>query len=102
MRAVPEPIKHDDGSIITPPLEPFTCPWAEDGLRRALEGMGRASTGVSQYHIGSRGLKYHDADKQIGTVGWWDKMRQIFCGTPGLPSAITGDDTAFRVIPRDV
>jgi hypothetical protein len=71
-------------------------------MNRALNGMGRASAGVSEYHIGTRGLKYVSAEHQVGTIGWWDKMMQIFCGTPGLPSAITGADTAFRGILRDV
>ena len=83
-------------------LIPFTCPWAKDGLNRALQGMGRASTGVSEYHIGSRGLHYHDADKQIGSVGWWAKMVELYCGEQPLPPAVTGADTAFRVILRDV
>jgi hypothetical protein len=83
-------------------LEPFTCPWAMDGLRRAMEGMGTATAGVSEYHIGTRGLKYTDAAKQIGMVGWWNEMVKLFCGIDGLPSVATGRDTAFRVIPRDV
>jgi hypothetical protein len=84
-------------------LVPFTCPWAKDGLRRALEGMGNATAGVSEYHIGSRGLHYHDPAKQIGSVGWWDEMVRLFCpGELGLPSSITGRDTASRVILRDV
>ena len=90
---------------VTPPVElvPFTCPWALDGLRRALEGMGTASAGVSEYHIGSRGLKYVEPGKQIGTVGWWNEMVKLFCGIDNaLPDSVTGRDTAFRVIPRDV
>lgn len=89
---------------VDPPVElvPFTCPWAMDGLRRALEGMGSASAGVSEYHIGTRGLKYVDPAKQIGMVGWWNEMMKQFCGVEGLPNAITGRDTACRVIPRDV
>ena len=85
-----------------PEIVPFTCPWALDGLRRAMEGMGVATAGVSEYHIGTRGLKYTDAAKQIGMVGWWNEMVKLFCGTEGLPPAATGRDTAFRVIPRDV
>jgi hypothetical protein len=64
--------------------------------------MGMSSTGVSEYHIGTRGLKYIDADKQIGMVGWWNKMVELFCGVQGLPPSVTGDDTAFRVIMRDL
>lgn len=84
-------------------LIPFTCPWARDGLRRALEGVGTASAGVSEYHIGSRGLHYVDPAKQIGMVGWWNEMVKLFCGIDNaLPDSVTGRDTAFRVIPRDV
>ena len=83
-------------------LEPFTCPWAKDGLLRALEGMGHATAGVSEYHIGTRGLKYADPAKQIGSVGWWNEMVRQFCGVEILPPALSGRDTAFRVIPRDV
>jgi hypothetical protein len=85
------------------PLVPFTCPWAQDGLLRAIDGMGNASAGVSEYHIGSRGLKYIDPGKQIGSVGWWNEMVKLFCGIDAaLPDNVTGRDTAFRVIPRDV
>lgn len=84
-------------------LEPFTCAWAKDGLLRALNGMGTASAGVSEYHIGSRGLKYVDPAKQIGSVGWWDQMCRIFCPDYiGLPASITGRDVAMRGISRDV
>jgi hypothetical protein len=90
---------------VEPPvaLVPFTCPWAQDGLRRAMEGMGSASAGVSEYHIGTRGLKYVDPAKQIGSVGWWNEMVKYYCGgLAGIPDSIAGRDTAFRVIPRDV
>lgn len=87
----------------TVPPEPFTCDWAKDGLLRAINGAGNASAGVQEYHIGSRGLKYVDPAKQVGTIGWWNEMVKLFCGpTEGLPAAVTGRDTAFRVIPRDV
>ena len=62
----------------------------------------RPGTGVSEYHIGTRGLRYLAPDKQIGSVGWWAKLVEYYCGTPALPSAITGQDTAFRVVLRDV
>ena len=92
---------------VEPPLPPaelvaFTCPWAMDGLRRATEGMGTATAGVDEYHIGTRGLKYSDSAKQIGAIGWWNEMVKLFCGVEGLPPAATGRDTAFRVIMRDV
>jgi hypothetical protein len=70
-------------------------------LRRAIEGMGTATAGVSEYHIGTRGLKYVDPAKQVESVGWWNEMVKLFCGY-GLPDSVTGRDTAFRVIPRDV
>lgn len=86
------------------PPAPFAtpCDWAQDGLRRALEGMGTATTGVSEYHIGSRGLKYVSAAQQIGSVGWWAELVKYYCGVDALPTSLTGRDTAFRVIPRDV
>lgn len=86
------------------PPPPFlsACDWAKDGLRRALEGMGRASTGVSEYHIGTRGLHYNDPGKQIGTVGWWNEVVKTFCGEEILPPSVSGRDTAFRVVLRDV
>lgn len=86
----------------TPPPEPFTCEWAQDGLRRAVEGMGRASTGVSEYHIGTRGLHYHEAGNQLKTVDWWSKMVELYCGTSPLPPVATGRETACRIIPRDL
>ena len=64
--------------------------------------VGRWRAGVSEYHIGTRGLKYVDPAKQIGTVGWWNEMVKFYCGVDGVPDSIAGRDTAFRVIPRDV
>lgn len=64
--------------------------------------MGNASAGVSEYHIGTRGLHYHDPSKQIGTVGWWNEMVKLYCGIDALPNSVTGRDTACRIIPRDV
>lgn len=84
------------------PLEPFTCEWAKDGLNRAVKGMGKASAGVSEYHIGSRGLTYQEAGKQLKSVDWWAKMVETFCGEQPLPPAATGREQACRVILRDV
>jgi hypothetical protein len=85
------------------PLEPFTCPWAKDGLAKALEAMKKASGGVLEYHIGSRGLKRESSKAQIDNVGYWNQMVQQYCpGDPGLPTSITGRDTAARVVMRDV
>lgn len=64
--------------------------------------MGNATAGVSEYHIGSRGLHYHDPAKQIGSIGWWNEMVKYFCGIDALPNSVTGRDTAFRVVLRDV
>jgi hypothetical protein len=94
-----------DAPTTQPPatLVPFTCPWAQDGLRRAIEGMGSASAGISHYTIGTRHLKYVDPAKQIGSVGWWNEMVKFYCGADaGVPDSIAGRDTAFRVICRDL
>lgn len=110
---MPEPAKQVAAVVVVAPtlteepppstdLVPFTCPWAMDGLKRATDGMGTATAGVSEYHIGTRGLKYTDAAKQIGMIGWWNEMVKLFCGVEGLPASATGRDTAFRVIMRDV
>jgi hypothetical protein len=81
---------------------PFTCPWAQDGLRKALEGIGASSDGVEEYHVGTRGLKRRTVADQGKAVDYWMKMVEYYCGTDALPPALTGRDTAFRVIPRDV
>jgi|SRR5215472_3194692 len=87
----------------TPPTPFLTwCDWARDGLARALEGMKDASGGVSEYHIGSRGLHRSGPSDQIKNVDYWNQMVIFYCGDTGLPSAITGRDTATRVVMRDV
>jgi hypothetical protein len=83
-------------------LVPFTCPWAQDGLRRAMEGMAGPSGGVQGYKIGTRAVTYRTAAEQTKAVDYWMKMVEFYCGTDALPPALTGRDTAFRVIPRDV
>jgi hypothetical protein len=83
-------------------LVPFTCPWAQDGLRRAMDGLISGGSGVSEYHIGTRGLHYRSTAEQAKTVDYWMKMVEFYCGTDALPPALTGRDTACRVIPRDV
>jgi hypothetical protein len=87
----------------TPP-NGFTswCEWAQDGLRRALEGMAQSGGGVLEYHIGSRGLKRSGPADQQKNVDYWNQLVEFYCGVPGLPTSITGRDTACRVIPRDV
>ena len=83
-----------------PPLEPFTCPWAQDGLRRALEGLTAASSGVEGYGVGSRHLRYKTVAEQAVAIDTWQRLVDLYCGTDTEP--LVGRDTAFRVIPRDV
>lgn len=79
------------------------CDWAWDGYRKALEGMIGSSSGVSGYGIGTRWVRYKDAAEQTSVIGWWNKMVEQMCGiAPPLPPWLTGTDTAFRAIPRDV
>jgi len=92
---VPEPIVGD----VT---IPFTCPWAQDNLRKAMEGMAGASSGVLAYGVGSRHLRYKDAGQQGKAIDYWMKMVEYYCGADALPPSLTGRDTAFRVIERDV
>jgi hypothetical protein len=109
------PIDPDEPPIVEPPVDPlspwpiqgdvtvpFTCPWAQDGLRKAMDGMSAASSGVFSYGVGSRRLHYKDAPQQAKAVDYWQKMVEYYCGTEALPPAITGRDTAFRVINRDL
>lgn len=86
-----------------PPGFDSWCDWAWDGYRRALEGMIGSSTGVSGYGIGTRWVRYKDAAEQVSVIGWWNKAIAEFCGiAPPLPPWMTGQDTAFRGVPRDV
>jgi len=85
------------------PLVPFTCPWAKDGLAKAMEGLGAISaSGVIKYHIGTRGLQRLTLEEQSKAVDYWNQMVALYCGEQVLPDALTGRDTAFRVVPRDV
>ena len=86
------------------PPPPFTtwCDWAQDGLRRALEGMNAATGGVSGYKIGTRAVQYKGAGEQAKSVDYWMKLVEYYCGADALPPAITGRDSAVRVIPRDL
>ena len=83
-------------------LVPFTCPWAQDGLRRALDGMNAASSGVEGYGVGSRHVRYKSAAEQATAVDYWMQLVEYYCGVDALPTSLTGRDTARRVIPRDV
>jgi hypothetical protein len=87
----------------TPPA-PFVswCEWAKSGLADALEGMKKASGGVNEYHIGSRGLHRSGPADQIKNVDYWNEMVLLCCGESVLPTSLTGRDAACRVIPRDV
>lgn len=86
------------------PPPPFAtwCDWARDGLAKALEGQKQAGGGVLEYHIGSRGLKRESSAAQLNTIAYWNELVQLYCGTAGLPTSVTGRDTAMRVILRDV
>jgi len=86
------------------PPPPFTswCEWARDGLRQALEGMKQSGGGVTEYHVGSRGLKREGLKSQIDNVAYWNAMVQLYCGVSGLPPSVTGRDTACRIVPRDL
>lgn len=86
--------------VATEELVPFTCPWAQDGLRKALDGLNAASSGVSGYKIGTRAVTYHGAGQQAKVVDYWQRMVQMYCASE--MAAMPGQDTAFRVIPRDV
>jgi hypothetical protein len=87
-----------------PPPAPFAswCDWARDGLRQAMEGMKQAGGGVLKYNIGSRGLERESSKAQVDNVGYWNEMVKFYCGDSGLPSSLTGRDTACRIIPRDL
>lgn len=86
----------------TEELVPFTCPWAQDGLRRAMEGLQAASGGVKGYKIGTRAVDYQTIAEAQKSVDYWNQMVELYCGIAGLPTQVTGRDTAFRVILRDV
>jgi hypothetical protein len=81
-------------------LTPFTCPWAQDGLQKALDGLKAAGSGVSGYKIGTRATQYHKTSDQAKVVEYWQRMVDTYCG--GEQAPLPGQDTAFRVIPRDV
>lgn len=89
--------------VVTPP-EGFAswCDWARKGLADALEGMRKAGGGVTEYHIGTRGLHRSGPADQIKNVDYWNEMVKLYCGVEGLPTSLTGRDTACRIIPRDV
>ena len=64
--------------------------------------MKQAGGGVTEYHIGSRGLKREGLTSQINNVAYWNEMVKFYCGDAGLPSSLTGRDIACRIVPRDL
>ena len=84
-----------------PPFESW-CDWARRGLADALDGMRKAGGGVTEYHIGTRGLHRSGPADQIKNVDYWNQMVRLCCGVDGLPSSVTGRDNACRIILRDV
>jgi len=92
----------DEPVVQAPVLIPFTCPWAKKNLADALAGMAKASGGVLEYHIGSRGLTRAASKSQIDNVAYWDKWCRLLCPDyVALPTDLTGADTACRIINRD-
>lgn len=93
-----------DPQVGTPPPKPFAswCEWARDGYNNALDGLRAVSSGVKGYKIGTRATEYRAVSDQQAVVDEWRKLVEFYCGDLGLPPAITGRDTAVRVIPRDV
>jgi hypothetical protein len=72
-------------------------------LAKALAALGAISgSGVVKYHIGTRGLQRLTLEEQSKAVDYWNQMVKLYCGEEILPDALTGRDTAFRVVPRDV
>ena len=99
---MPEAQSVEPAAVAGDPTIPFTCPWAQANLAKALDGMQGASSGVLAYGVGSRHLRYKDAAAQGKAVDYWMKMVEYYCGEEALPPSLTGRDTAFRVIERDV
>jgi hypothetical protein len=83
-------------------LTPLTCDWAKDGLAKALDGMVGTTSGVRGYGIGSRHVQFRDAAQQAMVIDYWNQLVKLFCGVDGLPTSVTGRDTACRIIMRDV
>src|SRR5215468_8531181 len=98
----PQPKNEIIREIVTPDpsLEPFTCPWAKDGLLKALNGFIGSSTGVQGYGIGTRWVRYANASQQKDVVDYWNRLVEYYCGASPFPAI--GQDTACRIILRDV
>jgi hypothetical protein len=84
------------------PIVPFTCPWAQDGLKKALDGLVALASGVEGYGIGTRWVRYRTSAEHLASVDYWTKMVELYCDLPAPPTSVTGRDTARRVILRDV
>ena len=98
----PVPAPQGDEVVAVIVLEPFTCEWAQDGLKKALDGLVAIGSGVEGYGIGTRWVRYRTAAEQMNSIDYWTKMVELYCGIPAPPSSVTGRDTAFRVVLRDV
>jgi hypothetical protein len=102
--AKPSPRTTPPFDLTGPPPAGFAtwCDWAKAGLGNALDGMNKAGSGVTEYHVGSRGLHRSGPADQIKNVDYWNQMCLLCCGQVFLPTSLTGRDTACRIIPRDV
>jgi hypothetical protein len=100
--ALPRAVTIFDLTGTPPPPFATWCDWARAGLANALDGMNKAGGGVTEYHIGSRGLHRSGPADQIKNVDYWNEMVKLCCGYSVLPSSLTGRDTACRIVPRDV
>jgi hypothetical protein len=92
---LPEPIPPEG----TPQAE--LCQWARDGLKNAMSGMSRAGGGIKRYQIGTRSLEYAKPGEQLDVIAWWQRQVEFYCGIPA-PATLSGQDSACRIIPRDV
>lgn len=99
----PDEVKILEKPSFLPPGYNSWCDWAWANYLKALQGMVGSSKGVSGYGIGTRWVRYNNPSEQLSVIGWWNKMIAECCGTaPPLPPWLTGTDTAFRGVPRDV
>ena len=90
--------------LAAPPAPYLTwCEWAQDNWRKALEGLNAVSSGgVSGYKIGTRAVQYRGASEQAKIVEYWKQMVDMYCPVGASGAPMPGQDTAFRVIQRDV
>ncbi len=83
-------------------LVPETCEWALWNYRNALDGLRAVSSGVRKYKIGTRETEYYTVAEQGKVVDYWRKQVELWCGVDAIPSAISGRDSACRIVPRDL